>query len=65
MSSNSTFISLYDFFGRAAGKKVGDAVYKLSLKESFKPQTRMVENSAYVGKVMLYPTWWLNKVYKK
>lgn len=59
------YLSLYDFFGRAAGVEVGGAVYKKSLADGIDTLTRNVSNPVYEGTVILYPEWWLNKIYKR
>ena len=59
------FMSLYDFLGKAAGGALGKDVFEESKKLNIKTQTKDVSNSAYSGKVMMYPVEFLNVYFKK
>lgn len=46
--------SLYDYLGYAAGKQLGDEVYKASIIAKEPVNIREIANRRYKGKVMLY-----------
>jgi hypothetical protein len=50
-----SYISLYDYLGKAAGVELGKQVHEYSRIKKIKPQIREVSNIKYKGKVMLYP----------
>lgn len=58
------FMSLYDYLGKAAGKKLGEEVYKNAKSLKIQTKTRDISNSAYTGKVMLYPKPFLDLYFK-
>ena len=64
MSSNQTeMMSLYDYLGRAAGKKLGEQVAAYAKIRKTKCATREVSNPAYKGTVMLYTKAFLDECF--
>jgi hypothetical protein len=64
MSSNQTeMLSLYDYLGHAAGKKLGEQVAAYAKIRKAKCRTRSVSNPAYQGKVMLYTKEFLDECF--
>jgi len=57
-------ISLYDYFGKAAGEKIGAEVYNYARLRKIPTEIREVENPKYKGKVMLYPKEFLDEYFK-
>ena len=59
------FISLFDYLGKAAGSELGrEVAYAASLKNI--PYTiKEVHNTAYSGKIMMYPKTFLDKFFKQ
>jgi hypothetical protein len=47
-------LSLYDYLGRAAGKKLGLEVAVYARQQSTKIETRQISNPVYIGTVNLY-----------
>jgi 7-cyano-7-deazaguanine synthase len=60
---NQELISLYDYLGRAAGKDLGDQVYKAAVRLKEKVDTRWVDTKTYKGKVMLYRREFLDEYF--
>ena len=55
MEPRETFLSLYDYLGKAAGNELGKKVAAAASKARLKLQTRAVSNPSYAGFVYLYP----------
>jgi hypothetical protein len=55
MEPRETFLSLYDYLGKAAGPELGKKVAAAASKARLKLQTRAVSNPSYAGLVYLYP----------
>jgi hypothetical protein len=55
MEPRETFLSLYDYLGKAAGPALGKKVAAAATKSRLKLQTRAVSNPSYAGFVYLYP----------
>ena len=55
MEPRETFLSLYDYLGKAAGPELGKKVAAAASKARLKLQTRAVANPSYAGLVYLYP----------
>ena len=55
MEPRETFLSLYDYLGKAAGSALGKKVAAAATKARLKLQTRAVSNPSYAGFVYLYP----------
>ena len=55
MEPRETFLSLYDYLGKAAGPELGKKVAAAATKSRLKLQTRAVANPSYAGLVYLYP----------
>jgi hypothetical protein len=49
------YLSLYDFLGKASGKKLGTEVKAEADKMGVPFQIREISNPKYEGKVLLYP----------
>ena len=62
---NQELMSLYDYLGHAAGKDLGDQVYRTASKLKEKVDTRWVDTKTYKGKVMLYRRGFLDEYFKK
>ena len=62
---DNTLLSLYDYLGKAAGKKLGEEVNKAAQLKKIPINTRQVSNPKYEGKVLLYPKWFLDEFFKK
>jgi hypothetical protein len=62
---NPEYKSLYDYFGKAAGSKLGKQVAEAAVRDGIKLQTRQVSNLKYEGTIMLYPSDWLEKYFNK
>jgi len=58
-------LSLYDYLGKAAGKKLGKDVNLRAQQEKIPRSTREISNPKYKGKVMLYPKLFLDKYFNK
>jgi hypothetical protein len=58
------YMSLYDFFGKPAGKETGLWVWKKANEIGIPIQRREVETSKYKGPVDLYPEKFLNVLFK-
>ena len=52
-------MSLYDYLGRAAGRELGNQVFKAASVSRIPVQIKEVSNPIYKGKVMMYPENWL------
>ena len=57
--TNEKFVSLYDYLGRAAGKRLGEEVAVAARTVGIPTRRRYVDNTAYKGWVLLYPENWL------
>jgi hypothetical protein len=55
--------SLYDYLKRPAGTDLGKLVFTEAKKQNIKVQHRDVSNSNYTGKVMVYPTSFLENYF--
>jgi hypothetical protein len=55
MESRETFLSLYDYLGKAAGPELGKKVAAAARKLRLNLKTRAVSNPTYAGFVYLYP----------
>jgi hypothetical protein len=58
------YVSLYDFFGRPAGKETGLWVWKKANEIGISIQRREVETPKYKGPVDLYPEKFLKTLFK-
>ena len=63
MSNKAEMLSLYDYLGRAAGRKLGEQVAAYAKIRKAKFATRKVSNPAYTGTVMLYTRTFLNEYF--
>ena len=64
MEQNSTYLSLYDYLGRAAGQELGAAVNKSAVEKKIEFKQRFISNPSYHGNVHLYPIEFLNDYFK-
>ena len=53
-------LSLYDYLGKAAGKDLGNQVYKAASAQKIKITEKQVSNPVYKGKVLMYPKSFLD-----
>ena len=65
MEPRETFLSLYDYLGKAAGSALGKKVAAAATKARLKLQTRAVSNPSYAGFVYLYPKDFLDAYFAK
>ena len=65
MEPRETFLSLYDYLGKAAGNELGKKVAAAASKARLKLQTRAVSNPSYAGFVYLYPKDFLDGFFAK
>ena len=56
-------MSLYDYLGRAAGKKLGEQVAAYAKIRKAKFATRTISNPAYQGEVMMYTKAFLDECF--
>lgn len=65
MEQKPNMMSLYDYLGHAAGKKLGLEVNTVAIKLQETIQERYVENPAYRGNVHLYRREFLDEYFGK
>jgi ABC-type proline/glycine betaine transport system substrate-binding protein len=64
MSNNQVeMLSLYDYLGRAAGKKLGEQVAAYAKLRKARFGTKSVSNPAYQGYVMVYTKRFLDECF--
>jgi len=64
MSNNQVeMLSLYDYLGRAAGKKLGEQVAAYAKLRKARFGTKSVSNPAYQGHVMVYTKRFLDECF--
>lgn len=64
MEDNS-YVSLYDYLGKAAGPELGKEVYHAAKKIRIPVESRYVANNVYTGNVMLYPQAFLQMYFNQ
>ena len=64
MEQYHTYLSLYDYLGRAAGQKLGGEVNRAAVEKKVEFKQRFISNPAYHGNVHLYPIEFLNEYFK-
>ncbi len=64
MEQESTYMSLYDYLGKAAGQQLGGEVNKAAVERKIEFKQRFISNPAYQGNVHLYPVEFLNEYFK-
>lgn len=57
-------LSLYDYLGKAAGKDLGNQVYKAASAQKVKVTEKQVSNPVYKGKVLMYPKSFLDSYFQ-
>jgi len=57
-------LSLYDYLGKAAGKDLGNQVYKTASAQKIQVTEKQVSNPVYKGKVLMYPKSFLDRFFK-
>jgi hypothetical protein len=55
MEPRETFLSLYDYLGKAAGSELGKKVASAAYKSKILPKQRAISNPSFAGMVLLYP----------
>jgi len=60
-----SYKSLYEYLGRRAGSELGKIVYETARQDKVVMQQKEVSNPLYTGKVMMYPTEWLDQYFDK
>jgi len=55
MEPRETFMSLYDYLGKAAGSELGKKVAAAACKSKIQPKQRSISNPKHTGMVFLYP----------
>jgi hypothetical protein len=63
MEQDTTYMSLYDYLGRAAGQQLGGEVNKAAVEKKIGFKQRFISNPAYHGNVHLYPVEFLNEYF--
>lgn len=64
MEQESTYVSLYEYLGRAAGQQLGGEVNKVAVERKIKFKQRFISNPSYQGNVHLYPVEFLDEYFK-
>ena len=64
MEEKETFLSLYDYLGKAAGPELGRKVAAAASKLRLRLKTRAVSNPTYAGFVYLYPKDFLDAFFR-
>jgi len=66
MEKNNTYMSLYEYLGRAAGSDLGNQVFEAvkKTKEFIKIDSKEVDTPYYKGKVLTYPKWYLDAYFE-
>jgi len=62
---NRTYLSLYDYLGKAAGEELGKKVADAASKIKLPLEVREISNPKYTGKVLLYPKDFLEGFFKE
>jgi hypothetical protein len=57
-------LSLYDYLGKAAGKDLGNQVYKTASAQKIQVTEKQVSNPVYKGKVLMYPKSFLDSYFQ-
>lgn len=57
-------LSLYDYLGKAAGKDLGNQVYKVASAQKIQVTEKQVSNPVYKGKVLMYPKSFLDSYFQ-
>lgn len=57
-------LSLYEYLGKAAGNKLGQAVYEKAKQQKVTVSKRDIQTKTYKGKVLLYPKSFLDSYFK-
>ena len=57
-------LSLYDYLGKAAGKDLGNQVYKTASAQKIQITEKQVSNPVYKGKVLMYPKSFLDNYFQ-
>jgi hypothetical protein len=57
-------LSLYDYLGKAAGRDLGNQVYKTASAQKVKVTEKQVSNPAYSGKILMYPKSFLDSYFQ-
>jgi uncharacterized protein YydD (DUF2326 family) len=60
-----SYKSLYEYLGRRAGSELGKIVFETARQDKVVMQQKEVANPVYTGKVMTYPTEWLDQYFDK
>ena len=61
---NTEMLSLYDYLGRAAGKKLGEKVAAYAKLRKARYGTKEINHYGYQGEVMLYTKAFLDEYFK-
>ena len=61
---NDSFMSLYNFLGKAAGPALGKEIYKEASLQKIPFGEKHINNSRYAGRVLIYPVTWLEKYFE-
>ena len=57
-------LSLYDYLGKAAGRDLGNQVYKAASAQKIKVTEKHVSNPVYSGKILMYPKSFLDSYFE-
>ncbi len=56
-------LSLYDYLGKAAGRELGNQVYKSASAKKIQVTEKHVSNPVYSGKILMYPKSFLDSYF--
>ena len=65
MSETTTYKSLYEYLGRAAGPELGQQVYAAAEAKGVRADSHEVSNPKYTGIILKYPVSFLDEYFKK
>ncbi len=60
-----TFLSLYDYLKRPAGRELGVQVSTAAQLEDIPIRTKEVNNPTYSGPIQMYPKSWLDTYFNR
>ena len=61
---STEMLSLYEYLGEAAGAELGREVYKAAKDAKVQVTSQEISNTAYQGKVMMYPKAFLDAYFR-
>jgi hypothetical protein len=61
--TTTNFVSLYDYLGKAGGRKLGEQVFSYSKRAGAKRMSKFIEQGGYSGQVMCYNPIFLDEYF--